>query len=436
MIYQRRALQRRLDELRTILSDDDVGKLVERLNRPGKDRVAAMYEVVVLHSLSKCGAIQSEIALPSRRRPDIMFQRDELRLTADVTTVSDEGLDRDNPYFELSELIENAKKKLNLPVGGLDLRVRAKHDHTRRGVRTALLLPPRQQLQTFVQQKIIPRLREQIDAGWPVLKIAIEDNEVSIHITIDRRKSPFSSGGYAAYDVPRIKDRNPLFNALKSKAVQLRGAEGLVGVIVGDGDCVALSDRAPRWDEVSPKQIIEEFFRQYSSVDFVLLLSVREIRLSFGPTPPPSRHNDASLFISRRCEAGSELDVLFRSMIEHFPRPAMMPVNGALRARESGYGLGYHGGYIVSGRTIRIGLREFTEIFAGIRSLQDNGGANVGSVHELNPKSNLAQAVVLRNLMEGRLPTSIEIERTDENEPDDWVKITFGEPDPAITPFR
>lgn len=50
MIYQRRALQRRLDELRGVLGGETVDELAKRLNRAGKDRVAAMWELVVLHA--------------------------------------------------------------------------------------------------------------------------------------------------------------------------------------------------------------------------------------------------------------------------------------------------------------------------------------------------------------------------------------------------
>lgn len=436
MIYPRRALQRRLNELREVLDGEAVDKLAVRLNRAGKDRIAAMWEVVVLHGLSKCGTLHNEAALASGRRPDIDFEQGALRFTADVTTVSDEGLDKDNPYQELSDLIESAKRKLNLPIGGLDLVVRAKHDHTKRGTRTMLMLPPRAKLQEFVRQTIVPQLREQIDAGMPVLRIAIDDGDIGLDVTIDPTKSPYSLGNIAAYDVPKIKDRNPLYYALKGKADQLRGADGLTGVIVGDGDCVALLGRSANRDEVSTRQIIAEFFRQFSSVDFVLLLSVRETRSGWCPIPPPVRRNDASLYVRDRCEAGPALDNLFRAMVEHFPKPAMMPVNGALRAREDGYHLGHHGGYEMSGSKVRIGLREFTEIFAGLRTLQDNGAKNVEAARKLSQEPNRVQAIIVHNLLEGRLPASIEIIKTDENDNDDWVEIRFGEIDPAIAPLR
>jgi hypothetical protein len=437
VIYRRRALQRRIDELRGVMDSDVVDKLAVRLNRAGKDRVAAMWELVVLHGLSKCGSLQSEVPLASLRRPDVLFERGALRLIADVTSVSDEGLDEANPYHELSQLIEAAKNKLKLPIGGLDLRIRAKHDHTKRGTRTVLLLPSRGKLQEFVGRMVVPQLREQMTTGAFPLRIVIDDDGVGLDITIDPTKSPYSSGGFAAYDVPKIKDRNPLFNALKAKADQLRGASGITGVIVGDGDCVALSGRSANWDAVSTEQVVAEFFRQFSSVDFVLLLSVRE--RSHGGTlhSPPVRQNHASLFAREECGARAELSTLFQAMIEHFPRPVMMPVNGALRAREDVYDLGHHGAYFMSGsNVVRLALREFTEIFAGLRSLQDNGAKYVEAARKLPQEPNYLQAIVLRNLMAGRLPESIEIIKTGEEDNDDWVEIRFGDIDPAIAPLQ
>lgn len=438
MIYRRRALQRRLNELRDVLDGPAVDKLAEHLNRAGKDRVAAMWELVVLHGLSKCGSLQSEVALASGRRPDILFEQGTLRLTADVTAVSDEGLDQENPYYELSQLIEAAKNKLKLPIGGVDLRVRSKHKSTKHGTRTVLLLPPRAKLQEFVRQKIVPQLRDQMAARKFPLRIAIDDDDVGLDITIDPTKGPYSSGGFSAYDVPTIKDRNPLFSALKAKAEQLRGADGITGVIVGDGDCAVLSDRSASWNEVSARQIVADFFRQFSSVDFVLLVSVREGRQGWAP---PVRQNVASLFVRDGCDTRSALNTLFQAMIEHFPKPAMMPVNGALRAREDGYHLGHHGGYCMLGlhgdlSVVRLGLREFTEIFAGLRTLQDNGAKYVEAARKLPREPNRLQAIVLRNLMAGRLPASIEIIKTGEEDNDDWVEIRFGEIDPAIAPLR
>lgn len=436
MIYQRRALQRRLNELRHVLEGQAIDGLVKRLNKAGNDRVSAMWEVVVLHSLSKCGSIRYEVALASQKRPDILFERGVLRLITDVRSVSDAGLDENNPYSALIQLVERAKKKLKLPAGGIDLRVQHRYESTRRGTRTVLRLPPRGKLQEFVQKAIVPQLHEQIAAGQFPLHIVINDADIGLDITIDPAKSPFSSGSYAAYDIPTIKDRNPLYYALDEKARQLNGADGITGIIIGDGDCAALSDRPIGWNGVTPSQIVEEFFRQHKSVDFVLLLSVRASFLGLGYPTSPVYQNGMSLFVRSGCDACAELNTLFQTMMEYFPKPVMMPVNGALRARESNYNLGHHGGYNMSRNVVRLGLREFTEIFAGLRTLQNNSARYVNAAKTISQESNHWQAIILQNLKEGRLPATIEIIKTDEEDNDDWVEIHFGEIDPAIAPLR
>lgn len=435
MVFARRALQRRLNELREAFDGDVVDKLAARLNRPGKDRLAAMWEVAVLHALAKYGTLRNEVPLPSGRRPDVSFDNGALRFTADITVVSDEGLDDDNPYFELSQLIEAAKAKLGLPIGGVDLRVKSKRDQSARGIRTVLRLPPRKQLHAFVRDLIVPQLRDQMNAGEKLLRITIDDNEVGLDITINPTRSPYSSGGFAAYDAPTIKDRNPLYNALKAKAAQLRGAEGVTGVIVGDGDCTALADRPPHWAEVSATTIVEEFLRQYSSIDFVLLLMVRERPWSSHRAEPAERWVRPMLIVRQGCQAKDQLDVLFSTMLVELPKPVAMPVNAALRARETGYGLGHYGGCLMGGRKIRISSRELVEILAGLRTLADNGAKNIEASRRMPRQPNPAQAAFLRNLQEGRLPTVISVIKADENGNDDWVEFEFGNPDPAISPF-
>jgi len=53
VIFARRAIQRRLDAIRDLLDEKDIGQLVRRLNNPGRDRMAAMWEVVVFSALGR-----------------------------------------------------------------------------------------------------------------------------------------------------------------------------------------------------------------------------------------------------------------------------------------------------------------------------------------------------------------------------------------------
>lgn len=434
MIFSRRALQRRLVELRSVFDAETVDRLAVRLNTPDKMRLGAVWETVVLHALTRCGTLRNEVALPSGRRPDIFFEAPGVAFIADVTAVSNESIENDNPYREIMSILELAKRKLGLSIGGMDMQVRSSREPFRGGTRTTLMLPPRGQLQRFVQDRIVPVLREQRDRGDRVLRFSVDDGEASFDITIDPSRSPYNTGGFSVYGFRQVKDRTPLFNALKEKARQLRGANGQAGVIVGDAGCNTISASLAGTGQTAAGPIIDEFFRQYSSVDFVLLLGVREDQHDWRSPRP--RHNAVRLFHRGGLPYSERLDALFGGMVAHLPDPIMTPLNGAFRARETNPDLGYHGAYTLSSQTVKIGLREFTEIFAGLRTLADNGAKNVAGARGRVARPNSVELVVRRHLAEGRLPTSIRIITGDEAGDDDWVELEFGDPDPAISPFR
>jgi hypothetical protein len=436
MIFARRALQRRLDELRSTLGGEIVAALARRLNRTGKDRMAAMWELVVLHSLSKLGTVGIEAPLPSGRRPDIVFRDNTISFTADVTTVSDEGLDERNPYRELSEALEKTKSRLGLKVGGMDLRVGSRRETTARGTRTVLRLPERKQIREFVRSQIEPRFREQIAQGKEVIEVHIDDEVAGLHIQIDPHRAPYNSGSYASYDVPTIKDGNPLYNALRSKADQLRGASGIVGIIVGDGDNRALADRQNNWNEFDARAIVDEFLRQHSSLHFVMLLSVREEPWDWFHAKPRVRKPHALLAFSKTAIVPKALDQLFRRMMAEVPKPIDMPVNAALRSREGGFGWGFHGGGEMSRNRIKISAREVLELLAGRRTVQEINSWRRWSSPDDSPQKNTLPNPFELRLKEGRLPTAISIVKTGEDDLDDWIEIEFGDPDPAISPFH
>ena len=395
-----------------------------------------MWEVVVLHGLSKQGALQNEVPLPCGRRPDVGFMVPELSFIADITAVSDEGLDEQNPYRDLSRLIEESKTRLNLPAGGVDLRVLSKTEWATRGSRTVLKLPERKRVREFVRSEIEPKLKEQILAGEAVLCISLEDETIGIRITIDPSKSPFSSGTYAAYDIPTIKDRNPLYNALKAKASQLRSAPGLTGVIVGDANTRMLAGGQMNWNEVTAQAIALEFLRQHSSIGFVLLLSVREGIRNRPGSVPPGRRIHAHLVTTGLTTTTQSLNALFEAMAAEMPKPVAMPVNAALRAREAGYSWGHHGGYQMSAKRIKISARVLVELLAGRRTIEETNALHDWIGPGAPRKPNQAINPFERHLRDGRLPTAISVIRTDENDSDDWIEFEFCDRDPAISPLR
>jgi len=435
MIFTRRALQRRLNELRAPLGHEAVTRLAARLNKPGKDRLATMWEVVVLHALSGLGTLHHEKSLGSGRQPDIAFDDGTLSITADVTTISDESLHKQNPWQDLSALIEKEKGRLGLPTGGLELRIESKTHHTSRGPKIVLLLPERKHLLGFVREKVLPLIKSQLDQGVQAPSVFIEDESVAIQVSIDPQKSPYSSTSFTSYDTPTIRDRNPLYNALHAKADQLRGADDLVGVIVGDGNTKTLAVKTGV-GTFDGRAIANEFLRQHPSVHFVLLLSVREKQFTWYRPVDRERWIDAQLVFSRIYPQPTELEPLLRRMLDAFPQPVQMPVNAAHRAKEHGFEWGHHGGFTMSEDRLRVSAREVLELLAGRTT-----AAEINHRHDQVPGGASSSPDTLPRRLEmylnrGQLPSSISIIKTGENDSDDWIEFEFGPPDPAITPFR
>lgn len=435
MIFSRRSLQRRVSELRTALDDDVIDKLARRLNRHGNDRLAAMWEVVILHALAQHGRLRSEVALNTGRRPDISFASGTVSFTADVTVVSDAGLDEQNPYEEFGDLIEALKRRLGLKIGGVDLNVHSKQIAQGRGSRTVLRLPERKRLYDFIKARIEPELRKQIASKNTVLRVSIDDEEAGFDLIIDPAKSPYSSFGHASYKVPTVKDRNPLYNVLKSKARQLRSAEGVTGIIVGDADSNALNSSMRSWNRVDAQDIVKEFLRQNSSIDFVFILSVRERQRGVLDLGPAERSLVPMLAVQQSCTARHSLETPFSSSFKHLPVPVAMPVNAARRAREMGYGWGHHGGHQMSSKSVRISSRELMEILAGRRTVEE-----LNTLHRWRaiaaPNDNDTMVNPFdRSLKDGRLPSEIIVISTGEEDSDDWIEFKFGDPDPAISPI-
>jgi hypothetical protein len=152
-VFSRRAIQRCIDELIGVLSNHQLEELVKRLNRVGSHRFAASWEVCLLHSLSRVGAILHEASLPSGRKPDISFTypgENAIGFIADVTAISDQGLHSANPVQELSEELIRLARTVGLDPSHLRYDVRGQHDGPYGYQKTKLLLPPQAELPSML----------------------------------------------------------------------------------------------------------------------------------------------------------------------------------------------------------------------------------------------------------------------------------------------
>lgn len=430
MIFHRRVIQRQLDNLRRHLQGYEVDRLVKRLNSADRDRLSAMWEAVVLSTLCELGHVEVEKEIPGGKRPDVFFSG-AVNFTAEITSISDQNLEDQNPVHELTMEIANVQSDLGLPVGGLEFRIESTRRRLGSGSAVDLRIPARPDIREFVRRRIAPEIETRLKAGERPIRISIDDEEAKLSIVIDTSKAPYSSGTHPSFDVTEAIDRNPLAHALQRKAVQLRGAVGLTGIFVCDTGSASIRARGFGTTGFSPQKIVEHFLKRDGDIDFVVTLAVCEQRFGTMPRGKPKREVVVTLYAKLGLPCEDQLTTLHLDIAERIPPPRATGDNGRRQAGQPIHRWGFHGGYSMTDRSLKISVRELTELLAGRLTIEE-----IRTRYADMPGRNWSFPDHFeRWLDEGRLPVDVRIESGGTAD-DDWIEFEFGDPDPATSAFR
>src|SRR5258708_7381587 len=99
-MFARRVLQAMVDHLVAHLPLEAAKKLAHELNRQSSSALGFEWETALLFGFAHIGKIDYEVPSSQGSRPDLTFvERSEtpIRFTADIATVSDDGLEDENP---------------------------------------------------------------------------------------------------------------------------------------------------------------------------------------------------------------------------------------------------------------------------------------------------------------------------------------------------
>src|ERR1051326_5031067 len=216
-MFARRSLQRLLDELKDTLSPTACAKLAHELNRKDASALGFEWELALLSALARAGDITYEAKSDSGpRRPDITFVEKDgaIRFVADVTTVSDAGLEEENPVMRFSQSLHRLKRKYRLP-GSLNYQVAAVTEGpTNYNRKTRLKLPKLSDLDKFLAEHVGPEFQRIADEKRTAASITVNEPGVRFSVTYDE-KQPYGGGGYPSYTAAQSRTRNPVYTALK-----------------------------------------------------------------------------------------------------------------------------------------------------------------------------------------------------------------------------
>jgi hypothetical protein len=259
-----------------------------------------------------------------------------------------------------------------------------------------------------------------------VSQLHIEDAETSVHFSYSPSRRGYGGGSHPSFDLTAVIDKNPIYNALSSKADQLRksGYDGLKGILLCDAGCWSLHQQSSNRQFYARDEVVRHFLHQNRSVSFVVVLIVEEEQTAFVQTVkrfinPRVYMNNCAVHLKEQIER------LAANLVSRLPIPEQSPRNAMLHLKRKDGMTGRHLGILTQGRGIEMSARMLLEILAGQLSVKD---------FEQNYRMEGAQNPFRRMLEQGRLIEGITVEPHPEAD-DDRVTIRFGNPDSAIAPF-
>lgn len=434
-IFPRRVIQKILTENRQFLSASQVEEHVKKLNNQDHTSIAAVWEVVILNALSKLGVVEHEKEYQGSRKPDIHFKSPgPYNFVADITAISDENHDKENPFNYLWENIKSFFSKEGLSTNGLSIDVGNEKigDYGDRKIKLAL--PEKNDIPRFVKREF-QIIREAIKlAPNQAFKKEIKAGKVSLTVAYNPDSND-SIGGHASYTMPYSLTKNSLFNRLKKKADQLKNSkyEGIMGVFVCDGECDSLNNDFYCVEKYSQTDIIQNFFRVNNYLSFIIVFTPEEQSQPWGLG---STKYIKGLFYSNptaKYPVNKDFSSILKEMEKHLPAPESMPVNAKILLKtEKDKGLSHYGGFTMNQNEIKISSRMLTELLAGVLKYEK---FNVDHQQMSNDNINRIKDFFLNQLGQGRMIDNISIEQC-KNEDDDWVKFKYGCSDAAISKYK
>jgi len=422
-IFSRRVLQRLLVETQPLLSPSQHERWVSLLNAADERALDTEWEVAITCALAKCGVVRYEPALGGKTRPDLLYSGKNLSFVADIASVNDSGYEKANKRISFERELWGRVRSAGLSPAGFRYEIKGEE---RKG-KMRLLLPSTDDWSELFDQNFSNLL------AWvrvaPDRPVALRRQGAGFDVSFWYTPGVDSvTSGHPTYRYSKILTKTPIYNALKRKKEQLKacGYDGLLGIILCDGDCNELR---------APEHIVRRFFRDTSAISFVVRVVLSGDR--FSRRQEPIRLDPKCYFNSHvDGKVAAQLRELFESAAPDALPVARDDVVNALnylRWKKQRVGLSHEGGFTFwGGRYMRISSRALHELLAG--EMTSDRFHQLHRFKTDGDKRNRANPF-LAALLQGRMIADVWVER-DEDEDDDWVVFEFGNKDPAISGFE
>ena len=433
-IYSNRDLQLMVNVLTGHLTREQLQRLVRAIERFDGASIDAEWELIVLAGLARQGRVEHEPDLGSRVRVDFRFQCDGITLVGDVRTVSDRGYEEESPVEAFQTELFRRVRKRGIAAGGFHLEI-GRWSRWHRGVEHVRAAVPRPSQYPEAFGLTFAAFLDRIALGpesTHEYRMAGPGFDVLIQVGLDKEHVTTHCPGYAvSYDV----ERNPLMNALRQKARQLKQVRspGYRAIVICDGHADILRRRLSYSRAVDVDAVIPLFLRRHTSVDLVAVLSVEHEPSPSSPIPFSGPLRLRARVFENPAVAVKDAGSFIENLPNVLPRPRVMVVNAVAQLGWSDprRGWTFRGGWSVQfesdSATLKISSRHLHGLLAG----------RVSPDEFQRESSNFAWTDKQRNMFATFLDRGFMIKRIEvvrqEHEDDDWLVFHFGSTDPAVT---
>lgn len=412
--------------------------------------LATEWEVVLINGLSKLGNVTHEKYFGGSTRGDIYFETESdptANFLADITTIAR----RPNPYDTLHEDFIRILGERGLQRNFFNLHVGSQYEAGYRGgIRVQLKVPGRGRFKELIFNHNFDKFLSHISQN-PDEPHRYEINTHEVEVTIEYNPTQTGPSGTTYlnpdYTTERSLTHNRLHRALERKAYQLKRTnfEGPRGIIVCDSDNSLLSRVSSAGLSHTTDEIVHSFLRDDEAVSFVLLVGVHYLWTDCEYIPYEARDKEryriaCYLYKGHEFDSARYVQGIAQLLPGVLPNPLQSPCNAIhwLKGRWPNEGMSFRGGYEMKFgsnkvNSIKIPARALLELLSGKVSQEE-----FLELHDFTrpglPEGTTRNPFRLA-LGNFQLFNKISLEKS-ESKDDDWIIFEFGEPDPAIAPFR
>ena len=411
--------------------------MVRRLNL---GEIPTEWEMVLLNAFSKIGTVGYEKDFGGHKKGDIYFEdmgNKGGNFLAEVTTVSDEGLDKLNPVEELIAELNRRAKQNDINPAYFSLRVGdGNKKQYKGGPKAQLKLPGK----AYFEERLFgPKFQSFLSdiKRQPAASSRFEIKSKEIDLTLDYLpKGLHFNASWISYKVVYSLTENRIYSALHEKAVQLQATKfkGPIGIFLCDGGCNFLASDSLGNLSYTPREVIFNFLHEHDSISFVVTFVVRREQKFISSPFVDNPYRVFTNLYKGQCDSQLKLDLEDLMAQLKYPKSQLGAQNALNQLNVYPFQGIQHGGTMkmTSEKTeVRISARDVFELLAG-RITQQQFVERHSFLNDENPFEKALQGGSMIGAVT-RTP-DVELEITPEDD-DDWLIFTFPGPDPALSPF-